>query len=80
MLVIEIPWDPNIFTIFGLLITWHGFFTSVGLLLGVWLGVRVATALNCDPDEAYNLALIGIPGGIIGARTLYVIENIERMD
>tara|TARA_B100000700_G_scaffold132627_2_gene148135 strand:- start:2235 stop:3101 length:867 start_codon:yes stop_codon:yes gene_type:complete len=80
LLVIEIPWDPNIFTIFGLLITWHGFFTSVGLLLGVWLGVRVATALNCDPDEAYNLALIGIPGGIIGARTLYVIENIERMD
>ena len=75
-LLVDIPWHPNIFSIFGLLITWHGFFTAVGLLCGVWLGVRVASLLGYDPDQAYNLALIGIPGGVIGARALYVVENI----
>ena len=79
-LLIDIPWNPNIFSIFGLLITWHGFFTAVGLLCGVWLGVRVAGLLGYDPDQAYNLALIGIPGGVIGARLLYVVENISKMD
>jgi len=79
-LLIDIPWNPNIFSIFGLLITWHGFFTAVGLLCGVWLGVRVAGLLGYDPDQAYNLALIGIPGGVIGARLLYVVENLSKMD
>ncbi|MEE2875023.1 MAG: prolipoprotein diacylglyceryl transferase [Chloroflexota bacterium] len=79
-LLIDIPWNPNIFSVFGLLITWHGFFTAVGLLCGVWLGVRLADLFGYDPDQAYNLALIGIPGGVIGARALYVVENISKMD
>jgi phosphatidylglycerol:prolipoprotein diacylglycerol transferase len=28
-----------------------------------------------DPDQAYTLALVGVPSGIIGARLLFIIEH-----
>ena len=31
ILSIEIPWDPNITQIGGLLLTWHGLFTAIGI-------------------------------------------------
>jgi phosphatidylglycerol:prolipoprotein diacylglycerol transferase len=69
--------DPNIGEFFGLLITWHGFFTAVGIIAGVWLAVSLAAneRVGIDPDTAYTLGMIIVASGIIGARALYVIEN-----
>jgi phosphatidylglycerol:prolipoprotein diacylglycerol transferase len=69
--------DPNIGDFFGLLITWHGFFTAVGIIAGVWLAVSLASSerVGIDPDTAYTLGMIIVACGIIGARALYVIEN-----
>lgn len=74
-LVIELGFDPDIATIVGFLLTWHGLFTAVGILAGVNLAMRIARAINYDEDEAYTLALVGVPAGIIGARALYVWER-----
>ncbi len=74
-LAIEIPFDPNIVTIGGLLLTWHGLFTAVGILAGVQISLRLARTYGYDEDRAYTLALIGIPSGILGARLLFVAEN-----
>ena len=74
-LVIEIGWGPNIATIGGLLLTWHGLFTALGILGGVQLALRVARRVGLDEDDAYALALVGVPGGIVGARLLYVAER-----
>ena len=79
-LAITIGWDPDIAEIAGLLITWHGLFTAVGILVGVQLALRMARRVGYDEDDAYTLALIGVPSGIIGARLLYVIENADRID
>jgi phosphatidylglycerol:prolipoprotein diacylglycerol transferase len=77
LLDISIGIDPNIGRIFGLLLTWHGFFTAVGIVAGVWLAVRVANTdrVGIDPDTAYTLGMVIVFCGIIGARALYVAEN-----
>ena len=74
LLVIEIGWDPSITTIGGFLFTWHGLFTAVGILAGVQLSLRMARVVGYDEDDAYTLALVGVPSGIIGARALFVVE------
>jgi len=77
LLSINIGLDPNIGKVFGLLLTWHGIFTAVGIVAGVWLSVRIAASerVGIDPDTAYTLGMIIVACGIIGARGLYVIEN-----
>ncbi len=77
LLSIDIGANPNIGHVFGLLITWHGFFTAVGIVAGVWLAVRLAESprVNIDADTAYTLGMIIVACGIVGARALYVIEN-----
>jgi len=77
VLAIEIPWSPNIVEIWGFLLTWHGLFTAIGILFGVELAIRMGKAVGYDPDQAYTLALVGVPSGIIGARALFVIEHWE---
>jgi phosphatidylglycerol:prolipoprotein diacylglycerol transferase len=75
LLTIEIPWDPNITHIGGFLLTWHGLFTAIGILAGVQLALRIGTVVEYDPDEAYTLALVGVPSGIVGARAMFVLEH-----
>jgi phosphatidylglycerol:prolipoprotein diacylglycerol transferase len=77
LLTINIGMDPNLGDIGGLLITWHGVFTAIGIIAGVWLAVRVAATdrVNIDPDTAYTIGMIVVLCGIVGARALYVIEN-----
>jgi len=76
-LSINIGIDPNIGSVFGLLLTWHGVFTAVGIIVGVWLSVRLAATerVGIDPDTAYTLGMIIVACGIVGARALYVIER-----
>jgi len=75
LLAIEIPWNPHIVAFGGFLLTWHGVFTAVGILVGVQLALWMARQIDFDTDNAYTLALIGIPTGILGARLLFVAEH-----
>lgn len=75
LLAIEIPWSPNIVEIGGFLLTWHGLFTAIGVLVGVWLSLRIAERIDFNVDDAYTLALVGVPSGIIGARLMFVAER-----
>lgn len=74
-LTIEIGWSPNITTVGGFLLTWHGLFTAIGILAGVQLSLRMARVVGYDPDQAYTLALVGVPSGIVGARAMFVAEH-----
>ena len=75
VLAIEIPFDPRIITIGGLMLTWHGLFTAIGILAGVQIALWFGRRYGYDEDDAYTLALIGIPSGILGARLLFVAEH-----
>ena len=74
-LVIEIALDPNIIKIGGVLITWHGLYTAVGIFVGLNIVLRLTRIRHLDEDIIYTLALVAIPSGILGARGLFVIEH-----
>jgi prolipoprotein diacylglyceryl transferase len=78
LLTITIGWDPNIAEFGTLQLTWHGVFTAVGIAAGVYLGAWLGRRQGFTEDDAYSIALVGVPAGIIGARALYVLENQER--
>jgi len=71
--VITIPLDPNIH-IGPLAIAWHGIFTAVGILFGVWLPLRLVRG-RFSEDDATAVATWGVVGGIVGARLVHVIDQ-----
>jgi len=72
---IKIGIDPEIGHLGGLILTWHGVFTAIGIALGVWVAVKMAERVGFIEDDSYTIALVGVPAGIIGARALFVAEN-----
>jgi len=77
-LVIKIGIDPQIAKIGGLEIAWHGVFTAVGVICGVGVAAFFARRAGLGEDAIYNTALALVIGGIIGARTLFVLENLDQ--
>ena len=75
LLTIKMGLNPEIGHLGGLLLTWHGIFIALGIGLGVWLGVWFGRKAGFTEDDAYTIALVGVPAGIIGARVLFVAEN-----
>ena len=76
LLSIEIGIDPVILDQWGVEITWHGLFTALGVIIGVAVATAFARRAGYQEDTIYNVALCLVIGGIIGARALYVIENL----
>lgn len=79
-LVIKIGIDPQIAKIGGLEIAWHGVFTAVGVICGVAVAAFFGRRAGFSEDTIYNTALALVIGGIIGARTLFVLENLDQFE
>jgi phosphatidylglycerol---prolipoprotein diacylglyceryl transferase len=56
-------------------ITWHGFFTAVGTLVGIWLAVRWAVRAGFTEDDTFSVAMWGVIGAIVGARLFHVVDQ-----
>lgn len=74
-LSINIRIDPTIAELGPFLLTWHGLFTAVAIATAVFVAAMFAKRRGMLEDDVYSIALWGIPGGIIGARLLFVAEN-----
>lgn len=70
------PDDPILlsFQIFSLTLTirWYGALIVTGAMLGAWAASRRAERRGFDPEHPWNLLLLGMLLGIIGARAYYV--------
>lgn len=75
LLSITIDLDPTLGKFGPFELTWHGVFTAVGIAAGVYLGAWLGRRQGFTEDDAYSIALVGVPAGIIGARAMYVAEN-----
>jgi phosphatidylglycerol:prolipoprotein diacylglycerol transferase len=74
-LAIDINIDPTMFEWGPLTLTWHGFFTAVGIICGVTLSVWLARKDGIPSEVAQEIALVAVPCAIVGARLFYVFEH-----
>ncbi len=69
------PLDPNIVQIGPFLLTWHGLFTVLGVLAGVWLAEREIRRKGMETEWVWTAAIWVLVGGVIGARLFHVIDK-----
>lgn len=60
-------------SVFGFPIAYYGIVIVCGMLLAICLVMHEAKRTGQNPDDYYNMGLLGILFGIIGARAYYVI-------
>jgi phosphatidylglycerol:prolipoprotein diacylglycerol transferase len=72
-----IDWDPNLFTIGPFTAAWHGLLTGLSVLVGVLITVSLTKRKGFSEELVYGVALVAIPGGIIGARLFHVLDHAE---
>ena len=77
MPAIAIPWDPDLFEIGAFRFTWHSLFAVVGILAGIWISRRLGRRTTISDDQVITLALWAVGGGIVAARFLFVIDNLD---
>ena len=65
--------SPTALHVFGLTIHWYGAIIALGMALAVGLAARRCRPMGLPRDTALDLALIGIPAAIVGARLYYVL-------
>ena len=61
------------FSLFGLQIRYYGALIALGIALAIALAAHREGRLGLPKDTALDLALIGVPAAIVGARLYYVI-------
>ena len=75
--LIRIPADPNIGSLGPLLVSWHGFFTFLGVAAAIFLIARWARREGLGSEAVYNVAIWAVLAGIVGARLVHVVDNWE---
>lgn len=60
------------FSIFGFTIAYYGVVIVIGMLLAIGLIMYTAKSQGENPDQYYDVSLMGILVGIVGARVYYV--------
>lgn len=69
---------PILFTILGYPVQSYGFFVALGYLCGLFYLVHLARVRNQPVDFFLDLAFVGVVSGIIGARILFILTNLDH--
>ncbi len=71
---------PKLIEIGNFYIPTYGFFVALGVILGVWLTLKLASKEGFDKkqvDEIGNLAIYSILGGLLGSKLLLIIVDFK---
>jgi len=66
---------PRLFHIGSFNVPTYGFLVALGVLIGLWISVRNSQKQGIDPDHAWNLGILVVLCGILGAKILYIIND-----
>lgn len=75
--MIDIFIHPYITVAEGFVLSWHGIFSFAAVAVAVFLVGRWAPARGVSADDVYSIAVWAILGGIIGARIVHVVDNLN---
>ena len=67
------PIDPILLEIGPFAVHWYGILVVTGILLGAQVASYLAERAGRDPEMVWDMLLIAVVGGIIGARIEYVV-------
>ena len=66
---------PRLFHIASFNFPTYGLLVSLGVLIGMWISVRNSEKQGIDPDNAWNLGILVVLCGIVGAKILYILND-----
>ncbi|HZP22256.1 MAG TPA: prolipoprotein diacylglyceryl transferase [Terriglobales bacterium] len=68
---------PRLFHLGSFNLPTYGFMAALGLIFGLMLIVKLGREQGLDPDKLWNLGIIAILSGIIGAKLLYFVTDAD---
>ena len=75
--MIEIEAAPYLLKFGTFVLSWHGVFSFIGVAGAVFLVGRWARFYGIDSDDIYSIAVWAIISGVIGARLVHVVDNLD---
>ena len=66
---------PRLFQIGYFSLPTYGFLVAIGVLLGLTLCVRNSKRLGIDPEDTWNLGIVVVLAGILGAKVLLIVND-----
>ena len=75
--MIEIEAAPYLLKFGTFILSWHGVFSFIGVAGAVFLVGRWARFYGIDSDDVYSIAVWAIISGVIGARLVHVVDNLD---
>ncbi len=63
------------FSVFGVSIAWYGIIITLGMLLAIIFCNSKMKKYGLHPDRVFDAIMGGVIGGIVGARTYFVLAN-----
>jgi phosphatidylglycerol:prolipoprotein diacylglycerol transferase len=55
----------------------YGLLVSIGVLVGLWISVRNSQKQGINPEDAWNLGILVVLFGILGAKILYIVVDLS---
>lgn len=77
MYAIPLPLDPTAVQIGPLVLAWHGIFTAVGILVGLYFAAWLAPLAGITEDDVWDSSWWVIITGLVGARLLFAAEHVS---
>ena len=71
---------PIAFTIGSFAVHWYGVFIGIGFLASFCLLLKLRKYANLTTDQIYNISMIALFAGVIGARTFYVVQFWDQFE
>ena len=57
----------------------YGFMIALGVIFAFVIGCRLAKKIGLDDDTLFSMGLIGVAGGLVGAKLLYYIVELPEI-
>ena len=67
--------SQDFFTLGSFYLPTYGVLVASGVLIGLWISVRNSEKQGINGDDAWNLGILVVLAGIVGAKLLYIIND-----